>query len=195
MKTVKIASLVLAAAFIFAGCGGKTKKQEGEAAAKERTTEYVITYEGVGPVNFMPGAELPALKGYVATLDDTGKLTVNAEDGDMVMIREWETITVYGPEFKTEEGVHVGMTLGEAIPLMLQGETLVVYGVANDEITVGRRFTSGNVVEEDDSISYWVDGSAVKEGSRAKLQADPRATADDLDPEAKITKISVTQLL
>lgn len=191
MKTLRIALIALTAALLMS-CGGSSNK-----AAAERTSDIRITSYGVGPISFSGSSDLVVMKGYQVTMNtDTGILTVKAEDGEEVISKEWETITVKGYEFKTEEGIHVGMPIAEAVKL-LDG-SLRAYSMDENNKVFGicRHFDGPDVVEEDDNIMFFVDDSAIKEVIFDRVIDDPSSiTAEDFEPEAKITKITVTELL
>lgn len=85
-------------------------------------TERIISSEGVGSLTF--GMETPELKGYKAAFkneydDWHGEYDPRwdfSKDGKVAVkyYKDWCRIEVLSPEFRTEAGLRVGMTIAEA---------------------------------------------------------------------------------
>ena len=165
------------------------------ACSSNVQNEMVITADGVG--EFTLTAEKPDLGNAYSITTET-ETVVDEMDGDYT-----ETITtvknnkdeivmqrvnnylieVFYPEFKTVEGIHVGMPISDAVKLM-EGKVEVY----NPNPTIDFIFTV------DDKIAFVVSGNDLKGGSAEfdKYYLNPfEVTVENFNADATIKSIKI----
>lgn len=153
---------------------------------------YLITKNGVGNLKFSDKTPemgngfttIRAVEEYGA--DEYVSYIVNNSDNEMVVqYYPGETMQVYSPEFYTEEGLRVGMTLQEALETLKGKKITVLY--ENPYAAFLFQYANEFVFE--------INGADLKGGGAAfdqwYLKGGDTPKIEDFQPEAKIQSIRV----
>lgn len=184
MKTTRLVLIALSA-IILAACGGGKKANTAvvETVEEETAPVILITSEGVGPVTFTATAEEMNLgEGYTVAEtqeEDMGDIfrtfTVKDKDGKTAIVRTDYMINIYAPEFQTEDGLHAGMKVGEAIKLLGEDIKIQTY-----------RDLEGCDLMANEKIGLRLPVTAIEGG---KQRFDVKVAM--LDPEAEVESVIV----